>query len=325
MSRVYKRRQQQYITTMPSPLDFYAFIFHFPGIFGGPTLFYHEYHDVIGSDKYAAGFPAARYLPALRKFLVGAVSLGLYVVATAFFPVEYLLGDALYAKALPVRLAIFAFAMLGYRCRYFGIWKISESICVVNGFGSVVVKDHETWDGCSNVEIVEFETTSDFSSMVHYWNCRIQKWLQMCICERTNFNQVYVYIVSAFWHGFYPAYYCAFGLASMMTLDSRMARKKLWPRVKGTWMEKPYIVAGSFMCNMVKTFMLGAFSCYTFQKTMLMWSRVDYFMPVVLLVGGAILALLPKPVEEKKEWGVCFTILFPNSRQSPEWRKRRDF
>ena len=103
MSRVYKRRQQQYITTMPSPLDFYAFIFHFPGIFGGPTLFYHEYHDVIGSDKYAAGFPAARYLPALRKFLVGAVSLGLYVVATATFPVEYLLGDALYAKALPVR------------------------------------------------------------------------------------------------------------------------------------------------------------------------------------------------------------------------------
>ena len=261
----------------------------------------------------------------LRKFLVGAVSLGLYVVATAFFPVEYLLGDALYAKALPVRLAIFAFAMLGYRCRYFGIWKISESICVVNGFGSVVVKDHETWDGCSNVEIVEFETTSDFSSMVHYWNCRIQKWLQMCIYERTNFNQVYVYIVSAFWHGFYPAYYCAFGLASMMTLDSRMARKKLWPRVKGTWMEKPYIVAGSFMCNMVKTFMLGAFSCYTFQKTMLMWSRVDYFMPVVLLVGGAILALLPKPVEEKKEWGVCFTILFPNSRRSPEWRKRRGF
>lgn len=135
---------------------------------------------------------------------MGAVSLGLYVVATAFFPVEYLLGDALYAKALPVRLAIFAFAMLGYRCRYFGIWKISESICVVNGFGSVVVKDHETWDGCSNVEIVEFETTSDFSSMVHYWNCRIQKWLQMCIYERTNFNQVYVYIVSAFWARLLP-------------------------------------------------------------------------------------------------------------------------
>ena len=46
MSRVYKRRQEQYITSMPSLFDYYCFIFHFPGIFGGPTLFYHEYDSV---------------------------------------------------------------------------------------------------------------------------------------------------------------------------------------------------------------------------------------------------------------------------------------
>ena len=32
MSRVYKRRQEQYITSMPSLFDYYCFIFHFPGI-----------------------------------------------------------------------------------------------------------------------------------------------------------------------------------------------------------------------------------------------------------------------------------------------------
>ena len=305
MSRVYKRRQEQYITSMPSLFDYYCFIFHFPGIFGGPTLFYHEYNEVIGSDKYTNGFPKSRYLPALRMFVTGVVGLGLYVLANSYWPIDYFLTESFGAKPLVVRLAVFYVAMLGYRCRYFGMWKIGESICVVNGFGRKEVKDHETWDGCSNVDIVHFELASDFGQTVHYWNCRIQKWLQMCIYERSNFNQLYVYIVSAFWHGFYPAYYCAFGLASLMTVVGRMASKKFWPRVKGTWMEKPYVFGGMVMCNMVKTFMLGAFSCYSFEKTMRIWCQFDLFTPVVLLIGGAILLLLPNPVEVKKDCSVC--------------------
>ena len=306
MSRVYKRRQEQYITSMPSLFDYYCLIFHFPGIFGGPTLFYHEYDEVIGSDKYTNGFPKSRYLPALRMFVTGVVGLGLYVLANSYWPIDYFLTESFGAKPLVVRLVVFYVAMLGYRCRYFGMWKIGESICVVNGFGRKEVKDHETWDGCSNVDIVHFELASDFGKTVHYWNCRIQKWLQMCIYERSNFNQLYVYIVSAFWHGFYPAYYCAFGLASLMTVVGRMASKKFWPHVKGTWMEKPYVFGGIAMCNMVKTFMLGAFSCYSFEKTMRIWYQFDFFTPVVLLIGGAILLLLPNPVEVKKDCPVCW-------------------
>lgn len=69
----------------------------------------------------------------------------------------------------------------------------------------------------SNVDIMGFEFAIKLLHTARTWNCRIQQWLQYCIYERSNFNQFLVFMVSAFWHGFYPGYYIGFSLASFMT------------------------------------------------------------------------------------------------------------
>jgi hypothetical protein len=52
---------------------------------------------------------------------------------------------------------------------------------------------------------------------VSSWNISVQEWLRKCIYQRSPIksrmlNQLYVFLVSAFWHGFYAAYYISFFL-----------------------------------------------------------------------------------------------------------------
>lgn len=47
---------------------------------------------------------------------------------------------------------------------------------------------------------------------INNWNISVQEWLRKSIYNRSNIknkslNQLYVFVVSAFWHGFYSAYY----------------------------------------------------------------------------------------------------------------------
>lgn len=59
------------------------------------------------------------------------------------------------------------------------------------------------------------ETTIHVREKINFWNIGIQEWLRKCIYNRCNIkskglSQLYVFAVSAMWHGFYIAYYFSF-------------------------------------------------------------------------------------------------------------------
>ena len=56
------------------------------------------------------------------------------------------------------------------------------------------------------------ETSIHVRDKINNWNISVQEWLRKAIYQRSPFkgktaNQLYVFTVSAFWHGFYSAYY----------------------------------------------------------------------------------------------------------------------
>ena len=298
MAHVYQRRQKEYITEVPGLLDYYSYVFHFPGLLGGPAIYYREYMDVIGGKRYGAALPRRRLLPCLAKGVCGLLGFALYLATTLLVTIDDLLDDSFAQRSLVTRLLYLYLAMLGYRGRYFGVWKIGESICILDGFGET---ERGTWDGISNVDIPHFELATNYATTIKMWNIRIQKWLQMCIYERTHFSHFCTFTISAFWHGFYPSYYCGFGIALLMTYVNRLATRKLWPRVQNTWMEKPYLFCGTIMCSLTNTFMLSAFSCYSLSRSIRMWKQVDFLHPLVLLLGFIVLLLAPNPVLGSKK------------------------
>ena len=286
MSHVYQRRQMEYVDALPSLFDYYAYMFHFTGLLGGPTIFYNEYQSVVRSTP-----KASRWIEVIKTAIIGICGLLLFKVTNHFCSLDDLMDSSLRQYPLGLRLFGFVLVMFGMRGKYYGLWKLGESMCVLNGFG----EEGGEWKGISNVDIIKFELANNYSTTARVWNRRIQRWLQMCIYERSNFNQFFVFMVSAFWHGFYPGYYIGFTLASFMTHVNRLATKKLWPRVQGTPFEKPYLWAGTVFCLLTNTFMLGAHMCYTVKQTKQLWGNFSYSHPLFLVVACVILTLIPTP------------------------------
>lgn len=288
---------------MPNLLDFFGFVFHFPGLLGGPNTFYREYQDVINNIRYEPGkIPSSRWVPALVNLIKGIVFFVVFVVASIVLPTDDLYKDSFHEKPLLLRIGILYITYLGVRFRYYGLWKMGEGICICNGFGERKEKDGSTnWGGISNVDIIPFETSHSFSIATRLWNMRTQKWLQMCVYERSNFNQLYVFMVSAFWHGFYPSYYVGFLYGSVLLAINKQCTAKLWPRVQGTRWEQPYLWMGTVCVFVFGSFMLEAIFSYTFERAMLCWKQVSYFGLVVLPIAFAVLALIPKVKKEKKD------------------------
>ena len=297
--RIYKRRKAEYVTSFPSLLDYFSFVYHYPGILGGPNTYYREYIDIIENRRYAFGaIPAARWRWAVLNFVKGVLFLGLFVVASVFVPDSAILSEEFSSYCFVVRWGFAYLTYVGLRFRYYGLWKLGESLCICGGFG----EENGKWDGISNVDIVHFEFCTSMSMATHAWNKRTQRWLQMCIYERSHFNQLYVFLVSAFWHGFYPSYYLCFLTGSALQAVAKIASPKLWPYVEGTRWEKLALRLANVYIMSVGTFMFAAMFSYSFEKAWNVWRALDFYG--LWQLGGSFLLLLfipaAKPAEKRE-------------------------
>lgn len=253
--------------------------------------------------RYEPGkIPSSRWSAAAWNAIKGVLFFVIYIVASIYLPTDVLYEDSFREHSLLYRIVIIYITYLGVRFRYYGLWKMGEGICICDGFGERKLEDNKSdWKGISNVNLLDFETSRSFSMATRLWNMRTQKWLQMCIYERSNFNQLYVYMVSAFWHGFYPAYYIGFLYGSILHVLNRQCTSKLWPRVQGTRFETIYLWLGTFCVFSLGTFMLEAMFSYTADRAFLAWKQASYYGLVIVPIAYIILSLIPKVKKEKKE------------------------
>ena len=152
--RIYRRRQAEYVTAIPSLLDYFGFVYHFPGLLGGPNTYYREYHDVMSNVRYPSGkLPSSRYRAVLVNLAKGCLFFALFVVGSLYLPADFLLTASFAEKSLVRRVLRLYLTFLGVRCRYFGLWKLGESLCILDGFGEETKDGVSQWTGISNIDI----------------------------------------------------------------------------------------------------------------------------------------------------------------------------
>lgn len=122
------------------------------------------------------------------------------------------------------------------RIRYYIIWLLSEIIIVL-----INIRDYETnyEDYLSLIDIIKVESTISPRVRVAEWNKLIAKFYRLCFYNtlvnyfklEKNHASLLVFIISAFWHGFYPTYYISFFFIYLATMTERIVFKnkdKLW-------------------------------------------------------------------------------------------------
>lgn len=92
-----------------------------------------------------------------------------------------------------------------------GNWVLQEFMQVV----SVLMVKSSNWSILA-VQLL-FKSDKHIRDKISHWNIAVQEWLRKCIYQRSPFkgrgmSQLWVFMVSAFWHGFYAGYYVSFFL-----------------------------------------------------------------------------------------------------------------
>lgn len=84
-----------------------------------------------------------------------------------------------------------------------------------------------------NVNFFAIESTCDFRTIIGEWNVCTNRWLHTYIYQRLGRNfkaNLSTYLVSAFWHGFYPGYYISFISGALYTALTKLIYKSFtWP------------------------------------------------------------------------------------------------
>lgn len=94
------------------------------------------------------------------------------------------------------------------RSKYYFAWKL----CMVSVHASGVSYSGVDFSRVNTCNPYIVETTIHVREKINFWNIGVQEWLRKGIYNRSNFknksiSQLWVFVISAIWHGFYAAYY----------------------------------------------------------------------------------------------------------------------
>jgi lysophospholipid acyltransferase len=99
------------------------------------------------------------------------------------------------------------------RFKYYFGWKLSVASIHATGISF----DGKKFERINTCDPLIVETSMHIREKISSWNSSVQEWLRKCIYQRATFknkaySQLFVFMVSAFWHGFYLGYYFSFFL-----------------------------------------------------------------------------------------------------------------
>ncbi|XP_052799638.1 lysophospholipid acyltransferase 6-like isoform X2 [Mya arenaria] len=227
------------IKKTPDALSFYSFIFSFHSVMCGPTIFYHDYVAFVDGTCYSKppDNGNADQVPSpvaeMCKKLVFAVILGaLMMCENLVAPWQALTGDSfLHESSWGYRMIYILISMSMHRPMYYFAWKLAEAVnnsCGL-GFSGYDEAGNSKWNLLDNVDIWNLETSTSLKVNIESWNILTTHWLRHTVYERfsPSIGTWAVFMISAFWHGFYPGYYIAFLTAALFTTAARLVRRNV--------------------------------------------------------------------------------------------------
>lgn len=228
-----------------------------------------------------------------------------FLTVCNIFPVEK--NMEIVDQPLWYRVLYFYVSIPGNRIKYYFAWVFGDLVNNVSGLGfnGYDEKGEPLWNLVTNVNIIEFETSTSMKSYIDNWNIQTRIWLRRIAFDRLPAGKTLgVFVLSAFWHGFYPGYYLTFVLAAFLVYAGRGIRRKIRPLFIDNNLQFLYSIITWVFASFALNYCVYTFIVLGFWKSIQFYNSWYWFVHIV----GVTLALaLPsgssmnKPKQPAKE------------------------
>lgn len=235
-------QQDRRLPELPGLLDYAGYVLFFPSLFAGPSFDFAEYRRWIDTTMFQVPSqvepskrpPVRRKrkiprsgMPAARKATVGLFWVGAFIYLSRWHSPSHLTSPDFAAHSFLGRVVALYLVGLTARCKYYGVWTLTEGACILTGLGYNGVDLNTgkvSWNRLQNIDPWGVEFAQNPRGYLACWNMNTNSWLRNYVYLRVTPKgkkpgfraSLLTFGTSALWHGFHPGYYMTFILASFV-------------------------------------------------------------------------------------------------------------
>lgn len=302
----------------PTLLEISSFIFYYPSSLIGPSF---EFTDFIRFIKLEKEYENINWNGVNREsfiqFIHGIIYTVVLVVGGQRYTTAYCGTEEFENRSMIFKILYSNFSITVLRSKYYVGWKLSQASVIFCGLGYNVSIDKtglivENYDRVENINITEIETGINPRSKIKYWNRTVHLWLKYYLylrlinVQRKPFKNnkslvsFVTFMVSAFWHGFYPVYFFFFFEYYMIDQITFYIEEEydLFNKIE-RFSFLPKLFCRLSTCLIVNYFGL-CFTLLTLRANFI-FSRAFYFVPFTSLAGIYLYVTLSRIHSPKKK------------------------
>lgn len=311
---------------MPTLLEVFAYIFYFPSAVVGPSFEFSDFISFVRLEGAYKNIPKnLAFYNAAVELLISFSMMAVYVLMVGVFDPLYCSSKEFAAESLFYKYFYMNVAMSVQRAKYYTCWKMAQAGVIFCGLSynptkrdkqtpSVLLADGDggeyehKFDKIENVVISEVELNPNSKKKIQYWNRTVHLWLKYNLYLRilatgksNSVASLAAFMVSAFWHGFYPVYYIFFFLFYIFEQVNDMLDKLHFFH----YLESLNPVL-HYTAVMLFTSMCNYLGITFVNLTVIRWyefTRQLYFIPLIAIFGMYAIcsALLSRKRREKQK------------------------
>lgn len=132
-----------------------------------------------------------------------------------------------------------------------------------------------------------YQNAPNFRDALIYWNKTTQNWLRRIAYERSRHYRLLVtYVLSAFWHGFYPGYYLTFLGGAFFTLAARNARRCIRPMFQSNaQLRLIYDILTYITTRVIMAYLIFPFILLELAPSFAVYAKLYFFGHILGLIG----------------------------------------
>ncbi|CAH8629903.1 unnamed protein product [Dicrocoelium dendriticum] len=271
------------VERLPGPLEFFAYTLCFHGACVGPFVFFSEYQEyLMGYEKRQLPPVPWRYM--LRLFLRTTACGLLSAYLSPVFPFEFVVTETFMAWPILQRVLYSTASLFLVRQKYYFAWGLAELGGISSGIGFsgyCPSSGQPIYHKVCNFELQQIESGVGLKHVIDAWNISTTRWLREVFYDRLphSCRTALVFIISAFWHGFYPGYYLMFCTFAMFTFVSRMWRRNMRTLCRRTALSTfLYNLFTTVTTNVAINYAQAPFHLLDLSASLFFW-RAFYFVP----------------------------------------------